>query len=127
MAIADLDHFKNINDRYGHAIGDAVLAGFAERARAHLRSTDVPGRWGGEEFVIILAGPAASDPHLGIERLRRALLETPVCAEAPHIQLTFSSGITGYRKGEAIDDVIERADKALYDAKHAGRNRSVTM
>jgi diguanylate cyclase (GGDEF)-like protein len=126
VALADLDHFKHINDRYGHTIGDAVLSGFAERARAHLRSTDIVGRWGGEEFVAILAAPASTDVNFGVERLRRSLRETPVCAEAPDITLTFSAGITSYRDGEAIDDVIERADKALYDAKHAGRDRSVS-
>lgn len=126
VALADLDHFKSINDRYGHSVGDDVLAGFADRARAHLRSTDIVGRWGGEEFVIILAGPASPELDSGVERMRRSLRETPVCADVPEIRLTFSAGVTNYRKGEAIDDLIERADKALYDAKHAGRDRSVS-
>ncbi|WBS05213.1 GGDEF domain-containing protein [Pseudoduganella sp. SL102] len=126
VALADLDHFKSINDRFGHAVGDDVLTGFADRARAHLRTTDIVGRWGGEEFVIILAGSPPADLDSGMERMRRSLRDTPVCADVPEIRLTFSAGVTPYRKGESIDDVIERADKALYDAKHAGRDRSVS-
>lgn len=125
VALADMDYFKSINDRFGHRVGDDALVCFAKQAKMHLRSTDIVGRWGGEEFLIILPESPPGDPNIGIERLRGALAVTQVSASAPHLRLAFSTGITRYMPGEEIDNVIERADKALYAAKAAGRNQTI--
>jgi diguanylate cyclase (GGDEF)-like protein len=125
VALADMDHFKTINDTFGHRVGDEALICFARQARLHLRSTDIVGRWGGEEFLIILPEFPAGDPNIGIERLRGALAVTEISRSAPHIRLAFSTGITQYIAGEVIENVVERADRALYDAKAAGRNQTI--
>ena len=125
VALADLDHFKNVNDTFGHRVGDEALACFAKQARMHLRSTDVVGRWGGEEFLIILPESPPGDPNVGIERLRGALAVTEISRSAPHIRIAFSTGITRFVSGAGVDDVIERADRALYLAKAGGRNQTV--
>ena len=126
VALADMDHFKNVNDTFGHRIGDAALVCFAKQARLHLRASDIVGRWGGEEFLIILPESPPGDPNIGIERLRGALAATQVSPAAPHLRIAFSAGITRYQSEEDFDDVIERADQALYLAKAAGRNRTMT-
>jgi diguanylate cyclase (GGDEF)-like protein len=126
VALADMDHFKSVNDTFGHRVGDDALICFAKQARVHLRNTDIVGRWGGEEFLIILPESPPGDPNIGIERLRGALAVTEASRLAPHLRLAFSAGIARYQSDEELDDVIERADGALYAAKHAGRNRSMT-
>ncbi len=128
VALADIDHFKNVNDTYGHRVGDEALVAFATQARAQLRNTDIIARWGGEEFLLLL--PEASppgDPNCGIERLRGALAAAQASAQAPHLRIAFSTGLTRYVEGEQIDDMIERADRALYAAKAGGRNRTVSL
>lgn len=126
VALIDLDHFKSINDRHGHRVGDEALVGFAQAASAVLRETDVICRWGGEEFLVLLAdtepGPNAA---LALERLREQLAALRVCADAPELRLTFSAGMAEHHRGEDIAATLERADKALYEAKAAGRNRCV--
>jgi len=124
IALVDMDHFKHVNDNFGHRVGDDALSCFARQARLHLRSTDIVGRWGGEEFLVILPASPPGDPNIGIERLRGALAVAEASRAAPHLRLAFSSGLTRYVAGEDIDDVIERADQALYAAKAAGRNRT---
>jgi diguanylate cyclase (GGDEF)-like protein len=120
-----MDHFKNINDTFGHRVGDEALMCFAKQARIHLRSSDIVGRWGGEEFLLLLPESPPGDPNIGIERLRGALAVTEICSSAPHIRLAFSTGISRFVSGEGIDSVIERADRALYAAKAAGRNQTI--
>jgi diguanylate cyclase (GGDEF)-like protein len=127
IALADMDHFKSVNDTFGHRVGDEALVCFARQARMHLRTTDIVGRWGGEEFLIILPASPPGDPNIGIERLRGALAVTEVSQAAPHLRIGFSTGLARYATGEEIDDVIERADRALYGAKNAGRNQTVTV
>lgn len=124
VALIDMDHFKHVNDSFGHRVGDEALVCFARQARLHLRSTDIVGRWGGEEFLVILPASPPGDPNIGIERLRGALATAEASRAAPHLRIAFSSGLTRYEPGEDIDDVIERADQALYAAKAAGRNRT---
>ncbi|MEJ7805298.1 MAG: diguanylate cyclase [Telluria sp.] len=124
VALADIDHFKNVNDTYGHRIGDDALKFFAQQARVHLRSTDIAARWGGEEFLLLLAAAPPGDPNIGIERLRGALAVAQASPSAPHLRIAFSTGLTRYVAGESIDDLIERADKALYLAKNSGRNQT---
>ena len=128
VALADIDHFKNVNDTYGHRVGDEALVAFAAHARAQLRSTDIIARWGGEEFLMLLPeAPPPGDPNVGVERLRASLAVAEASAQAPLLRIAFSTGMTRYIEGEAIDDMIERADRALYAAKSAGRNRTVTL
>jgi diguanylate cyclase (GGDEF)-like protein len=125
VAMVDLDHFKDINDTWGHAVGDQTLRAFAAQAQAVLRTTDVIGRWGGEEFLLLLPETPPGEPVVGIERLRARLADLAVCAAAPELRIRFSAGFTRYAEGEPIGQAIERADRALYAAKEAGRNRTV--
>ncbi|MEO7494089.1 MAG: diguanylate cyclase [Massilia sp.] len=127
VAMADLDHFKRINDTYGHGVGDEALRSFAREAGSQLRATDTVGRWGGEEFLILLPDTPPGDPAAGIERLRARLAEAPASAQVPTLRIGFSSGLTWYIEGEPIDAMLERTDRALYAAKMAGRSRTVVI
>lgn len=118
----DLDHFKQVNDRYGHAVGDAVLKRFSEIIQANLRGSDIFGRWGGEEFLILSPYLYLKDAVKMAEKLRLAIEETEFDAG---IRLSTSIGVSEYRSGEAATTLIARADSALYAAKEAGRNRVV--
>jgi diguanylate cyclase (GGDEF)-like protein len=123
IALIDLDHFKSINDRYGHAVGDHVLREFAQLARKLLRSTDTLGRWGGEEFLLILPDTTIDAAVATVQRMRAATAElTPVDA-ACGLRVSFSAGIAS-RSGTAqsLDEVIACADAALYEAKRGGRD-----
>jgi diguanylate cyclase (GGDEF)-like protein len=126
VALLDLDHFKAVNDTYGHAVGDEVLKGFARTAHGGLRDSDAFGRYGGEEFMLILGGtpPGAALP--AVDRMRLGFATTDWDAIAPGLRVTVSAGVAGYRAGETISQLLCRADEALYEAKHAGRNRVVT-
>ncbi len=134
LCIVDLDLFKRVNDSYGHGVGDEVLRGFSERIRSLMRRMDVIGRgevdstfgrYGGEEFLLLLPYAAASNACACIERLRTAMHANPFQTSAGPLAITFSAGVAQYRKGESIADVINRADEALYRAKNAGRDRVV--
>ena len=127
VCIIDLDHFKHINDTYGHAAGDAVLRAFANQAQQVLRNTDMIGRWGGEEFLLLLPETPPGEPTLGVARLREVLAAMPASPTLPDLRVRFSAGFARYEEGEPIDQAIERADRALYAAKSAGRNRSVVL
>lgn len=121
LALIDLDHFKSINDRFGHARGDDVLRHFAACGRQHLRGRDTLARIGGEEFLVLMPGTGLARAAEAIERLRRHLPR-----EVPHPDLgctyTMSAGVAEYC-GNAVQDLFERADRALYHAKHLGRDR----
>ncbi len=128
LAMLDLDHFKVINDTYGHEVGDKVLIELAEICRQTLRETDVMGRIGGEEFAILL--PQTTDVQAGeiAERLRATFAATTIPVEngLPPVHCTVSVGITSFEHSDAnIDMLLSRADKALYEAKRKGRNRVV--
>lgn len=120
VALLDFDHFKQINDTWGHACGDAVITGFAQLARDTLRKGDIIARWGGEEFLVILHGDLDSS-RASIERLRAR------CETVRHGDLTspvtISAGLARHIEGQTIPWMIEQADHALYAAKRAGRNR----
>jgi diguanylate cyclase (GGDEF)-like protein/hemerythrin-like metal-binding protein len=122
LVMIDLDHFKAINDAHGHGGGDRVLRGFSDLARNCLRSTDLLGRWGGEEFVALLPETGMSGAHLLAERLR-ATLE---CFRFDGgIKVTASMGVAAYREGEDLATLMGRADVCMYRAKQSGRNRIV--
>lgn len=125
LCLVDLDHFKRVNDRHGHAVGDAVLRRFAGLALAALRDTDVLARWGGEEFLLLLPDTAPPEARQGIERLRRSVAAEPRWAELPQLRVSFSAGLTAWRLDEPLRDALARADRALYQAKAQGRDRVV--
>lgn len=127
VAMADLDFFKKINDSLGHAAGDDALRTFARQAQSQLRTTDIIGRWGGEEFLLLMPETPPGDPNVGLERLRAALAATAFNAEHSTLRLKFSAGLSRYREGESVGDTIERADRAVYAAKAAGRDRTVAL
>jgi diguanylate cyclase (GGDEF)-like protein len=126
IALLDIDFFKQINDRHGHAAGDQVLRSFAAAARAGLRADDVLARWGGEEFLLMLpdTGEPAAQAVLARIRERVGALRLDGVPDLPRI--SFSAGLTARRGNEPLADTVNRADKALYQAKAAGRDRVVT-
>jgi diguanylate cyclase len=122
LALIDLDHFKRINDTYGHAVGDRVLQTFASVAQACLRDGDILARYGGEEFVLLLPNTDVDQFSACCERLREAFAQSePVGVLVNGISL--SAGMTLLSPSDALDEALLRADQALYRAKHDGRNR----
>jgi len=122
----DLDHFKRINDRYGHETGDRVLQQLTARLRGIIRETDLLFRWGGEEFVILLPHTGAVEAAALGERIRVAVAERPFAASETHpeVGVTVSVGVAGTGEGPAHPDaLLARADAACYRAKEAGRNQ----
>lgn len=122
VALLDIDFFKQVNDRYGHATGDAVLRAFAATARTVLRSNDVLARWGGEEFLLLLPDAAPDDAHAVLERMAERVHGMAVPGLDGR-RISFSAGLARRRADEPFADVISRADRALYQAKEDGRNR----
>lgn len=120
LILADLDHFKRINDHHGHETGDRVLREVAQVLNDLSRKGDLSARWGGEEFVILLPGAALAGALAFAERLR---LRIGNIASAPGQAVTLSQGMTAFRPGDNLDDLLKRADAALYRAKGAGRDR----
>lgn len=130
LLVIDLDHFKRVNDAYGHSAGDEILRTCVERMQDSVRGIDVLGRWGGEEFVALLPRATVEAAELVAERIRKNM-EAPfrirVRNEEKTLHVTVSLGITSYRGGEdSIDDMFDRADAALYRAKDSGRNCILT-
>lgn len=126
LVMMDLDLFKSVNDKYGHAIGDKVLIGFAGYIMAHLRPYDKVFRYGGEEFLICLTDTDLETGHAIIDRLREELASLPFEASGKGIfHVTASFGLAALDPVMAVERSIERADKALYVAKAEGRNRVV--
>lgn len=123
VALFDLDHFKGVNDRFGHAAGDAVLKTFARVARACVREGDLVARLGGEEFGIVLANAGREQAHIVCERLRAAFAATPTEAGGLTLLVTASAGVAAIRAAVPVTDTLEQADTALYEAKRTGRNR----
>jgi diguanylate cyclase (GGDEF)-like protein len=125
VCFVDLDFFKRINDRFGHSTGDQVLAGFSEIAMTILREVDCVARIGGEEFVLVLGGTPQHEAVIAVRRIAEKLNEMQVSSIEPQYRITASIGITEYKVGEEIQQTMDRADKALYDAKRTGRNKIV--
>jgi diguanylate cyclase (GGDEF)-like protein len=119
----DIDHFKQINDRYGHLVGDAVIAEVGARLQSALREGDLVGRYGGEEFAVVVAASPERAEQLA-DRLCAVVSGTPVLTAAGPVRVTVSVGAARRRSGDTdLDVVLGRADQALYQAKESGRNR----
>jgi len=131
LMLVDIDHFKQVNDRHGHPAGDAVLREIAERAVRQVRSVDLVGRLGGEEFVIVMPETSLGGAIVVAERLRAAVAEEPFVLQGKgdKVRVTVSVGIamTGEGHGDTLENLLQRADEALYAAKDAGRNRIITF
>jgi diguanylate cyclase (GGDEF)-like protein len=125
VAAIDLDDFKAVNDRHGHAVGDEVLVGIASLLRSRLRPLDSAGRIGGEEFLLLLANTDADGARAVVDRLREAVSNCAPSAAQPALRVTFSAGVAVSAAGETVDALYARADDALYLAKAAGRDRCV--
>lgn len=127
LSMVDLDHFKAINDTYGHDVGDAVLVQTVDRIRASLRSEDIVARFGGEEFVILHPQTTIDAAAQIADRVRLAIESEPFVHNGTSVAVTASIGITGAIAPDNIDALTKAADNALYAAKHAGRNRIATQ
>jgi len=124
VGLLDIDNFKRLNDELGHAAGDEALRSLASVVSRTLRPTDVTARYGGEEFVVLLPDTPAEEGQLILTRLQRSLSGGLFMHEQKQIFVTFSAGVTTYRPGERIEDALERADQALYEAKRTGKNKT---
>ncbi|QMV16400.1 sensor domain-containing diguanylate cyclase [Vibrio spartinae] len=123
FVMMDIDHFKQINDTYGHHIGDLTLSHIAKLLKRHTRENDIIARWGGEEMVILLPDTNAEQALAYTEHLRATIAATPFRDEAQDIQITASFGIATRMNGESLETLYQLADKRLYQAKQQGRNR----
>jgi len=123
IAMADLDHFKRINDSYGHLAGDKVLRIVGQVFKKSMRRTDFVARYGGEEFVLIMPGVDAAGGARVCEKVREEMAATPFEFRAQRVQVTMSFGVTDFQKGRDAEATIKAADEALYTAKDSGRNK----
>ena len=124
IGLLDIDNFKRLNDEHGHAKGDQALKALAERVSKTLRATDLVARYGGEEFVVLLPDTKVPEAQDTLTRLQRSLSGGLFLNEGKNLLVTFSAGVSACRSGERIEDVLERADQALYEAKRSGKNRT---
>jgi diguanylate cyclase (GGDEF)-like protein len=124
VALIDIDHFKRVNDTMGHLMGDAVLRSLAEHIMKQIRADDSVGRYGGEELLWVLPDATPQKPFLPIERLQRTVAKIPFVHDGTRFHLTASFGVAWFTPGrDSIEDLIGRADDALYVAKERGRDR----
>ncbi|MDO3441343.1 sensor domain-containing diguanylate cyclase [Agrobacterium sp. V1] len=125
VIIMDIDHFKSVNDRFGHACGDLVLKDFAARLSASVGRDDLVGRIGGEEFLLVLSGSRMHIAETVMRELLSSLADASPLGDMPDFRYSCSAGIAFANPGESARDVLRRADTALYEAKNTGRNRFV--
>ena len=123
IVLSDLDHFKRVNDSFGHAAGDAVLKAVADAIRSSLRSQDVAARWGGEEFILLLPDTGKEGAMHVAESTRAAVSELVINHDGSRIQVTLSLGVAEHLADRSIEETVAQADAALYKAKEEGRNR----
>ena len=122
VIMADLDHFKVVNDTQGHLVGDRVLTEVAARIKSALREFDLVGRYGGEEFVVLLENTSLHTAHQIAERIRQHIGSQPVHAASQQIEITISQGLAMCARGDDSPSLLKRADQAMYAAKNAGRD-----
>ncbi|OGW04073.1 MAG: hypothetical protein A2889_00590 [Nitrospinae bacterium RIFCSPLOWO2_01_FULL_39_10] len=123
VAMIDIDHFKNLNDTYGHTIGDKALVHVSKELVKNLRKIDFAARYGGEEFAIILPSTAIKDAAIVIEKIRQEIFDTDFLIKDKSVEITVSGGVKEFCDEDTIAHVIEKADQALYLAKNSGRNQ----
>jgi diguanylate cyclase (GGDEF)-like protein len=125
VALMDIDHFKQVNDTHGHLVGDAVICHVSRRLKSHLRESDPLFRWGGEEFLLLLPGCDLEEAQVRLASIRTDLAHHPLDTDdtAGPLGVTMSFGLTLHQPGESTSQLLHRVDKALYEAKHAGRDR----
>jgi diguanylate cyclase len=124
IGLLDIDNFKRLNDELGHSAGDEALKALAAAVTKSLRPSDCVARYGGEEFVMLLPETPVDEGQQILTRLQRSLSGGLFMHEQKQVFVTFSAGVTAYREGERIEDALERADQALYEAKRTGKNRT---
>lgn len=124
LIMADIDHFKMVNDTYGHQVGDIVLSAFGKLLSEQTRERDMPGRYGGEEFVVAMPRTSLDEARAVAERIRERVGN--LLAGDPPVKVTASLGVVLAREGEEWESLVKRADKAMYQAKESGRNRIST-
>ena len=124
VGLLDIDNFKRLNDEMGHAVDDEALRSLAAIVSRTLRPTDLTARYGGEEFVVLLPDTPVEEGQLILTRLQRSLSGGLFMHEEKQVFVTFSAGVTAYKLGERIEEALERADQALYEAKRTGKNRT---
>ena len=125
IAICDVDHFKSVNDNYGHDIGDEVLSSVAANIENNVRQTDFAARWGGEEFIIMFIDSTCGDAYDVAERVRKSIESTLI--ESINDNVTISIGVTQSVANERYGELLKRADRALYESKNNGRNQVTTI
>jgi diguanylate cyclase (GGDEF)-like protein len=127
VVLIDIDHFKSINDTYGHQTGDSVLVRFTEICQQAKRAQDIFARWGGEEFIFLLSGAQPQEAHFFLKRLCHKINQADLIAGIKGRQVTCSLGAAAstFQVDDSLEQLIRRADNALYQAKNAGRNRAV--
>jgi two-component system cell cycle response regulator len=123
IAMVDLDHFKKVNDNYGHLVGDEILKGVVGRIRSRMRNLDLIGRYGGEEFLLVFPATDLTTAADIVDRIRKHVESSPFHVDEFSIPVTISAGVTAMNKNDTMDDVLDRADQLLYQAKNNGRNR----
>lgn len=123
LVVLDVDHFKNVNDQFGHLAGDKVLRLIAQQLSRRLRKSDFIGRFGGEEFVVLMPGTSLEHAAVVLEELRTGIEQSPFHFKKQPVTITISMGYTDFRQGDSLEEVFERADQAMYRAKDGGRNR----
>lgn len=126
VVMFDIDHFKPFNDNYGHDVGDRVLKQVADAMLDSVRKTDIPVRYGGEEFLVFVSSDAGAATKLA-ERIRENVAALPLEVEGESVQITISGGVASHEKDETLEQFIKRADQLLYEAKREGRNRILTQ
>ncbi len=125
LGLMDLDHFKKVNDAHGHQAGDEVLTGFVKRIQENLRTYDHLGRYGGEEFLVLIPGVGAHEIHAAYERLRTVVAEEVFPTRVGELRITTSIGVALCGQVDTVDSLLSAADSALYRAKAQGRNAIV--
>jgi len=129
LMIIDIDHFKDVNDTFGHDVGDQALVHFSKLLKSNIRETDILARFGGEEFIVLLPETRCDSATQMAERIRKVIETTPFFASDKPIPLTMSAGVAGEgitKQVDSLEELIRKADDALYDAKRSGRNKVVT-
>ena len=123
LAVLDIDHFKSINDKYGHAVGDKTLQIVAKALKKSFRATDFVARFGGEEFTCLMVNTSPDEVLIPLEKVRKAIESIPFVIKKDRLNITISIGVTELKASDDTLTVFERADKALYEAKQSGRNK----